>query len=74
MVTCNNNRGLRWYGFEGFNPTRQFLEKGSQTCQFLAIKNKTTVIWRLIGAERVLNMGLVKKMEPVNSKSLRSPF
>ena len=32
-------QGLRWHGFEGFDRTRQFLEKGSRTRQFWGIYN-----------------------------------
>ena len=34
---CLYMQGLRWYGFEGFGRTRQFLEEGSQTHQLLTI-------------------------------------
>ena len=34
------DQGLRWYGFEGFDRTRQFLEKGSRTRQFWGIYNR----------------------------------
>ena len=43
-------KGLRWWGFKGFDRTYQFLKKGSVTCQFLAIKSKNLVFrewWEL---------------------------
>ena len=37
----NNNfilvQGLRWHGFEGLSLTRQYLDNGSRTSQFLGI-------------------------------------
>ena len=38
-------QGLRWHGFEGLSLTRQYLENGSRTSQFLGISNRNKIFW-----------------------------
>ena len=67
-------QGLRWCGFKGFDRTRRFLKKGSQTFNFWpSSKSKNPEFGGSQELRAYLASVLKKELVPVNSKFLRSP-
>ena len=62
-------QGLRWHGFEGFDGTRQFLEKGSRTRQFWGISNTKYIFWHFY----CLNLGNLPLLRRLRTRPFKTP-